>query len=135
MRVCQLLLLLVTVTVSGQPPQNLSCYQCTRASYESCPPEDLLPCPDNKDRCVTHIAKDELGLRVRRECGLGMCGFSDSAMSRGLGFDALCDRSRDSFSCLFCCKTSGCNKDAAPSAASARPVVVVLLLVLVPALS
>lgn len=37
---------------------NLSCYQCTKTTNEHCGDESLQICPENKDRCVTHITKD-----------------------------------------------------------------------------
>ncbi|XP_063225078.1 uncharacterized protein LOC134532530 isoform X2 [Bacillus rossius redtenbacheri] len=91
---------------------NLTCYQCHRTTNEECGPESLLPCPASKDRCVTHISKDaQNGYTLKRECGLGPCGFEDAMMNRGLGLDG-CDRSKDEYFCVFCCSVNGCNKDA-----------------------
>ncbi|XP_066995692.1 uncharacterized protein [Anabrus simplex] len=97
--------------VTALTESNLSCYQCTRYTNEECGKEDLLPCPASKDRCVTHISKDARnGFVMKRECGLGPCGFEDAMMNRGLGLEG-CDRSKDEYFCVFCCPTSGCNKD------------------------
>ncbi|GLV32837.1 hypothetical protein CBL_00456 [Carabus blaptoides fortunei] len=93
---------------------NLTCYQCTKNANEECGEETLLPCPPVSDRCVTHITKDaKNGFSIKRECGLGPCGFNDDMMNRGLGLDG-CDRSKDEYFCVFCCRDSGCNKSKAP---------------------
>ncbi|XP_044734464.1 uncharacterized protein LOC123296853 [Chrysoperla carnea] len=89
---------------------NLTCYQCERNTNVECGEESLLPCPPVSDRCVTHIAKNaQNGFTLKRECGLGPCGFDDDAMNKGLGLDG-CDRSRDEYFCIFCCRGNGCNK-------------------------
>jgi len=93
--------------------KNLSCYQCTKKTAEPCDEASLLPCPTNRDRCVTHIYKDATnGFTLKRECGLGPCGFEDDMVNRGLGLDK-CDTSKDEYFCVFCCRESGCNKDSA----------------------
>ncbi|XP_049858850.1 uncharacterized protein LOC126353795 [Schistocerca gregaria] len=120
--------------VADATEANLTCYQCVRQDYEECGNDTLLPCPPTKDRCVTHIAKDkEKGLVVKRECGLGPCGFDDSSMNRGLGLDG-CDRSKDEFFCLSCCTTSGCNKSAARRPAASPPPLLLSLLLAPPLL-
>lgn len=114
---------------------NLSCYQCIRYANEQCGNESLRACPPVSDRCVTHISKDgeylpafdprrpifsntlpifseDKGYVIKRECGLGPCGFEDDMVNKGLGLDG-CDRSKDDYFCVSCCKTSGCNKNAA----------------------
>ncbi|XP_075218134.1 uncharacterized protein LOC142322929 [Lycorma delicatula] len=92
-----------------QKNESLICYQCVRHADIQCDPDELLPCPKSKDRCVTHIQKDEENpLTIKRECGLGPCDFGDEIMNRGLGLD-ICDRSKDKFFCIFCCTESGCN--------------------------
>ncbi|XP_054271753.1 uncharacterized protein LOC128992283 [Macrosteles quadrilineatus] len=97
---------------------NLSCYQCVRTSNTQCGPEFLLPCPSNKDRCVTHITKDaSTGYTLKRECGLGPCTFEDEAIHKGLGIFGDCDTSKEEFFCVSCCKTTGCNKDLATTLA------------------
>ncbi|PSN52234.1 hypothetical protein C0J52_14701, partial [Blattella germanica] len=103
--------ILPSVAVAVQT--NLSCYQCTKYKNEECGIESLKPCPPNKDRCVTHIEKDATnGFTLKRECGLGPCGFEDTNVKRGLGMDG-CDRSKDNYFCVFCCTESGCNKAGA----------------------
>ncbi|KAJ4434521.1 hypothetical protein ANN_23083 [Periplaneta americana] len=183
--------------LAGERNLNLTCYQCTKYKNEECGSESLLPCPPNKDRCVTHISKDaregprptsrllasrphaeaevddhptrmevsryswysqpdfptylrpvyvidvykltpsngpkersrrardltvasdnlsaiefrpaQNGFTLKRECGLGPCGFEDTNVKKGLGMD-VCDRSKDEYFCVFCCTESGCNK-------------------------
>ncbi|KAK6638182.1 hypothetical protein RUM44_008610 [Polyplax serrata] len=91
---------------------NLSCYQCIKSSSEECEPERLLPCPTVADRCVTHISRNaDKGFQIKRECGLGPCGFEDDMVNRGLGMDG-CDRTKEDYFCVFCCKTDGCNRNS-----------------------
>lgn len=105
-----LALLLLAAYVAGEG--NLSCYQCMKTIAEPCPEDTLLPCPESKDRCVTHISKDATkGFVMKKECGLGPCGFSDDMVNKGLGLDQ-CDTSKDEYFCVFCCKESGCNNAA-----------------------
>jgi hypothetical protein len=52
------------------------------------------------------------GFTLKRECGLGPCGFEDTNVKRGLGMD-VCDRSKATYFCVFCCTQSGCNKAGA----------------------
>jgi len=49
---------------------------------------------------------------IKRECGLGPCAFEDDMATRGLGLDG-CDRSKNDFFCVSCCRTPGCNKNTA----------------------
>lgn len=49
---------------------------------------------------------------MKRECGLGPCSFDDDMARKGLGWDN-CDRSKNNYFCVFCCKGNGCNKSAA----------------------
>lgn len=52
------------------------------------------------------------GFTIKRECGLGPCGFDDLMMNKGLGWNS-CDRSSDEYFCVFCCKENGCNQSTA----------------------
>ncbi|KAF5307675.1 hypothetical protein FQR65_LT06730 [Abscondita terminalis] len=82
-------------------PNNISCYQCIKHVDEECPIESLKPCPTYSDRCVKHISKTaDKGFTIKRECGLGPCGFDDLMTNRGLGMDN-CDRSSDEYFCYF----------------------------------
>ncbi|CAH1375323.1 hypothetical protein MTP99_016792 [Tenebrio molitor] len=111
------LILLATSLISGEST-NLTCYQCTRNTNTECDPHELLPCPSVSDRCVTHISKnDENGFSIKRECGLGPCGFDDDMVNKGLGFGN-CDRSREEYFCILCCRDSGCNKSGSTSVTS-----------------
>ncbi|XP_073984231.1 uncharacterized protein [Rhodnius prolixus] len=120
--ICLAVLALVSLVGNVYGEGNLSCYQCTKKTSEPCPEENLLPCPSNRDRCVTHISKDaNNGFVLKRECGLGPCGFEDDMVNRGLGLDH-CDTSKDEYFCVFCCKESGCNKDSLSS--SPHPLII-----------
>ena len=46
---------------------------------------------------------------MKKECGLGPCGFEDDMVNKGLGLADQCDTSKDEYFCVFCCKESGCN--------------------------
>lgn len=46
---------------------------------------------------------------MKKECGLGPCGFEDDMVNKGLGLADQCDRSKDEYFCVFCCRESGCN--------------------------
>ncbi|XP_021927524.1 uncharacterized protein LOC110833576 [Zootermopsis nevadensis] len=108
----QLLIVVLILSTAASGPGNLTCYQCTKYKNEECGSESLLPCPPSKDRCVTHISNDaQNGFSLKRECGLGPCGFEDTNVMRGLGMDT-CDRSKDEYFCIFCCTQNGCNKAA-----------------------
>lgn len=105
----------------------------------------MLPCPHISDRCVTHISKDgkyvqikrsnflirffsaRKGFSIKRECGLGPCEFNDEMANKGLGFDK-CDRSKDEYFCVFCCRESGCNKN---NSLYTQPSLLLLLLSLI----
>nr|XP_022920864.1 uncharacterized protein LOC111429233 [Onthophagus taurus] len=95
-------------TVYGE---NLTCYQCTKNEDEKCELEFLLPCPAKFDRCAMHITKyASTGFQIKRECGLGPCDFNDLLMNNNLGMK--CDRSKQEYSCLSCCKGNGCNNNS-----------------------
>ncbi|XP_063928017.1 uncharacterized protein LOC135141077 isoform X2 [Zophobas morio] len=112
----------------SQTSNNLSCYQCIRNTNTPCEPHELQPCPPVSDRCVTHISKNaEDGFSIKRECGLGPCGFDDDMVNKGLGFD--CDRSRAEYFCIFCCRDSGCNNSESVFAASSSTALLVTTLV------
>ncbi|XP_014262399.1 uncharacterized protein LOC106674281 [Cimex lectularius] len=101
--------IIVAFVQEASGERNLSCYQCVKTTPEPCSEEELLPCPANKDRCVTHITKEpSKGYKIKRECGLYPCMFDDLMMNRGLGLDG-CDMQKDELFCLFCCKENGCN--------------------------
>lgn len=55
---------IIIIFISGNScGENLSCYQCTKTTNEHCGIESLQICPENKDRCVTHISKDGMFLK------------------------------------------------------------------------
>ncbi|KAK4875232.1 hypothetical protein RN001_011654 [Aquatica leii] len=111
--IIQWFLCLVFVTFAQTSSPNISCYQCIKHIDEECSKEDLKPCPAFSDRCVTHISKTaDLGFTIKRECGLGPCGFDDLMTNKGLGMDT-CDQSNDEYFCLFCCQENGCNHNSA----------------------
>ncbi|KAF5269676.1 hypothetical protein FQA39_LY08599 [Lamprigera yunnana] len=105
-------LCLIFVVCVNATSNNISCYQCLRSVNEECLVTDLKPCPAVFDRCVTHISKNDKGFTIRRECGLGPCGFDDLMANKGLGMDN-CDQSQDEYFCIFCCQGNGCNQNTA----------------------
>lgn len=71
----------------------------------------------------------ERGFLLKRECGLGPCSFDDNMASRGLGWDG-CDRTKDAFFCVSCCKGNGCNKSSSSSPEEGPRLVVVAVCLL-----
>lgn len=50
---------------------------------------------------------------------------------RGLGWGTNCDRSKDNYFCLFCCKENGCNKNGATLSKPSFIIIAVSLLVVI----
>ncbi|XP_060527738.1 uncharacterized protein LOC132702896 [Cylas formicarius] len=125
-----MLLLWIISEICGISAGNLSCYQCTRDKNVECGNEDLKPCSSISDRCAIHISKSAKdGFSVKRECGLAPCGFDDEMVNRGLGLDN-CDRSKEEYSCTYCCKQSGCNRNDSNGKIPSLTLIVFMLITL-----
>lgn len=95
---------------------NLSCYICHAEDVSLCTEEDLRKCPDDQayDSCMTVLKKNvHDGFVIEKSCALGPCRFDNPAIVESLGLSSSCDRSKEEYYCMDCCRTSGCNKDAA----------------------
>lgn len=67
---------------------------------------------------------------MKRECGLGPCTFDDDMASKSLGWDN-CDRSKNTYFCLLCCKGNGCNRNVASTTTSKFLIITMSLLVII----
>lgn len=72
--------------------------------------------------------------KLKRECGLGPCTFEDDMANKGLGWVNKCDRSKNSYFCLWCCKGNGCNKNAVSTAFASKSLIVTMLVIILLAL-
>ncbi|CAG0902339.1 unnamed protein product [Darwinula stevensoni] len=116
-------------TGAARSKSNLTCYQCKVEKNEECGKEYLLPClPANQpyDVCKTSVRKTAGKQEtIEKECAIGPCSLAQVGLKLD---DHHCDRTREEYTCVYCCKENGCNWTSGSTGRRAGALLPMLLL-------